>query len=254
MQSNPATIGDNNPPDETEIQRLAIAGRQAITLANTSKLLESATRAPAAITTEEEAEQVTALIKLLTTNAKALENAFDVEKAPYLNGGRVVDNFFKFHRDKVATTKKTMSEIMTAWLTKKAKEEQARLAEAARVQREQAERELQAAVTLEQQGMAQFSESALAQSVITQDNANKLEASAAAKPAHLASTRSVGATASLRTVWKGTVTDVAALNLEALRPYIAPAALQAAVDAFVRAGGRALLGASIREESSANVR
>lgn len=254
MQTTVAAIGDNNPPDEFELLRAQIAERQAAILSGTAKLLDSATRAPKIITSADEAEKTTALIKLLTTNQKSLEGAFKLEKAPFLNGGRVVENFFNFHTDKVEATKKALNTVMTAWLQKLAAEERQRREDEAKLQREQAARELAAATQLEQSGMTAFAESAVAQAEITEQNANKLATSAQAKPAHLASSRSVGATTSLRTRWVGEVIDRGALDLEALRQHLPADALQKALKSFIVAGGRELKGAKIFEESEAVTR
>ena len=75
------------------------------------------------------------------------------------------------------------------------------------------------------------------------------------KPAELSRTRGeVGSVASLKGRWVGDVTDRAALDLEALRHYLPVAALQTALNGFIKAGGRDLRGAVIRLEQTASVR
>lgn len=249
-----SVIGHNNPPSEAEMLQAQLAQRQAVILSNTGSLLESVSRAPQACDSDETAEKITTLIKLITTNAKALEGARIAEKAPFLSSERVIDNFFKSHADKLDAAKKKITLPLNGWLQKKADEERRAREAAAKTAQEQAARELAAAVTLDQSGMSQFSDSAMAQAAITEQNANKLALSATAKPAALASVRSIGGTASLRTEWKSEITDRATLDLEALRQHIPAAALQQAVDSYVRAGGRVLAGAIIKEVSSAVVR
>jgi hypothetical protein len=250
-----ATIGHNKPPiDDEATLHMELAARQAKILEGTGKLLASAGRAPTECKSEEDAKDITTLIKLINDNAKSLEAARENEKAPYWNAGKIVDSFFKSHIGDLTTAKNNVNKPLSAWLTKKADEERRAREETARLERERAARELEAAAAMEKAGHNEFAESALSQAAITEQNATKLATSAQAKPAHLATTRSVSGTASLRTIWVGDVTDRATLDLEALRPYLTADAMQAAVNAFIRSGGRELKGARIYETSSAVVR
>lgn len=252
---NTAPLGHNNPPaDKSEIQLAELKQKQATPISNTQRLLDAVSRAPQVIVTEDEAEKITALTKLLTDNIKALEAARQSEKEPYLTGGRVVDNFFKKFIDDTEAAKKNINKPLTAWLEKKAAEERQRIAEEAKRVREQAQRELEAAAQLEQAGHQQFAESAVAQAGITEQAAAKLVTQAAAKPAHLASVRSTSGTGALRTRWVGEVLDRGVIDLEALRAHLPADAMQKALNAFIAAGGRELKGARIFEESSAVVR
>jgi hypothetical protein len=91
--------------------------------------------------------------------------------------------------------------------------------------------------------------------VIQEQTANRLDKEAEARPAELSRTRTeTGALASLRTVWIGEIVDITALDLNQLRHHISPAALQTAINSFVKAGGRELAGAKIFEQSNVVVR
>ncbi|MBU6232444.1 hypothetical protein KGP36_07460 [Patescibacteria group bacterium] len=63
-----------------------------------------------------------------------------------------------------------------------------------------------------------------------------------------------GSTASLKMKWRGVIVDRAKLDIAALTPYLTDEALLDALQEFVKAGGRTLAGADIKEVATARIR
>lgn len=84
--------------------------------------------------------------------------------------------------------------------------------------------------------------------------ANKAEKGAQVKGSILSRTRGQGSTSSVTETWVGSVISREELDIEALREHIPMDALDKAVNAYVRAGGRELKGAIITEETKFAVR
>ena len=168
--------------------------------------------------------------------------------------GRTVDGFFRDISDPLDAFKTRANRRLTAYLAAKATRERlAREAEAKRLQ-EEAERQAVAAAQVEE-AAPEVAAIVMEQAVATEAQAIQAQRQAEAKPAELSRTRGeVGSVASLKTRWTGEVTDRGTLDLEALRPYLPIAALQTALNGFIKAGGRKLAGAEIRQEASASVR
>jgi hypothetical protein len=166
-----------------------------------------------------------------------------------------VDGFFKTVTDSLDGAKMKAQRPLDSYLKRKAAEEHARRMEEARKLRDEALAQAAAAHALEQAKMSVPAAKVLDQSIITEQQAQKAEQHAAAKPAEMAQSRSAsGALASLRTIWVGELADIGTLDLEKLRHHLNPADLQKAINSFVRAGGRELAGAKIYESSQTVVR
>lgn len=248
-------IGHNNPPrTPDEILRDCLTMRAADILQNHANLVAAAQRAPLECKDEDTAEKMTSLIKLLADNKKALESARENEKAPFLSGGRTVDNFFKGYTEKLDNARAGVNKPLEGYLLDKAAKERKRLADEAEASRKQAAAELEAALQMENAGHAGFAESAMTQAAITENQAAKATQQSYARPAALASTRSASATAGLRTRFVGVDIDREQIDLEALRQHIPVAALQTALNSFIAAGGRKIQGAVIKEETTTTIR
>ncbi|QDV34934.1 hypothetical protein [Tautonia plasticadhaerens] len=249
------TIGHNAPPSDAEMLRESLLSAHESLLTNAEKLVESVGRIPERCEDDSTAGKIGDLIKLLTGQRKNLESARVAEKEPFLSLGRAVDGFFKGYIDQLDAAKTKAQKPLDAYLKLKAEEERRRRLEEAEALRLQAEKEAEAAAALEAAQLQPLAESALDQAQVTEQQALRAHASAAAKPAGMAQARgSSGSLASLRTRWVGEVTDRNQLDLDALRAHIPLEALQKAVNAFVAAGGRELKGAKIFEKSEAVVR
>ena len=251
----------NNPPADLLVgeplrERLEDENRDIIERCD--ELLEAATRVPP-INDDDTAAKVGDYIKQLTALAKTAETRRTSAKEPYLEGGRNIDGFFKAITDPVSKTKDGVQKKLTIYLREK--EEQARRArleeerkarEAAEAARREAEERARAAASAAQLDAAIEAERAAETAAA---DLAKATAAAEVKPAELSRTRGeYGSVSSLRTEWVFDNLDRAQLDLEALRPYLPSDALEKAVRAFIRAGGRELRGVEIYETTAAVVR
>lgn len=255
--------GGNNPPPELKVGddlREALAREHAALVKRKDDLLAAEVRVPAEIADEDQAKKAADYIKLVSAAAKAANTVRVGTKEPYLEGGRIVDGFFTAGICEPLTSLKGRVEVkLNAYLRRKAEaERKLREAEA----RSQAEEAARAAREAAEREAAMQQEADLAPAIEAEERAAQAQADAAqaakaadAKPAELSRTRGdLGAVASLRRVWVGEIVDRERLDLDALRPHLAEADMQKALNAFVRAGGRELRGASIYENTSAVVR
>jgi hypothetical protein len=250
-----SALGHNNPPNDAQLLTDHLHSAHAKLLDNAGKLVEAVGRIPEKCEDQETAGKIGDLIKMLTGDRKKLETARVAEKEPYLSLGRAVDGFFKTYLDRIDQAKLRAQKPLDAFLKAEAEKERLRrIEEAARLQRE-ADEKAALAAKAEEANLQPIAESTFIDAQVTEQQAQKMQASAEAKPAELAKSRGEsGSFASLRTRWVGEVEDRNTLDLEALRPHINFDSLQRAVNAFVAAGGRELKGAKIYEKSETVVR
>lgn len=246
----------NNPPDISPLDELRerLTDRHQPIIDRRDELLGSVARAPQVITDEETCGKVADLVKLITACHKTAETTRVGEKETFLASGRAVDGFFKNVTDPLEKGRQALNLRLTAFQRQKAEEERRRREEEARQQRIEAER---ARLAAEEAARQAATETDIDEAIVADEQAKQAEADAAkakreaeAKPAELSRSRGdFGAVASLKRRWVGELTDRDTLDLGALRQHIPEDALVRAINAFVRAGGRTLKGADIREET-----
>ena len=252
---NIAKIGDNLPPSDAEILKEKLSENHRLPLDHAAKLIADAANLPAEITDEDGAKARADYIKEITASAKTLEGLRTSEKEPYLKLGRVVDGFFKNVTDSLEDTKRKINQPLSAYLTKKEQERRRKAIEEAEAARLKAEEQRLAAEAAKQANQTEAAATMKTEATISEVGAQRLEKIADSKAADLSRTRSSsGAVASLRTWWVGEITSLAAIDLEVLRHHISPEALQKAVNSYVAAGGRELVGAKIYEKTEAVTR
>lgn len=252
-------IGGNNPPDDITILRERLAEEAAALTARRDELLGSVGRAPGVVSDEDTCGKMADLTKLITACHKQAETLRVGRKEPFLAAGRAVDGFYKGITEPLEKARREIESRITPYQRAKAEEERRRRDEEARRaeaealrQRQEAEAAASALTTQADLDTAISAEDAARQAAA---DAVKATRAAEAKPAELSRSRGeMGAVASLRTEWVGEIGERAALDLDALRPHIPLDALEKAVRAYVRAGGRQLRGASIYERSITQVR
>lgn len=250
-----AAIGHNNPPTDAEILAEQFNEKHGEAIKHADELIAAVDRMPKEITDHETAKKVTTLIAQITKAAGGIDKIRSAEKEPYLTKGRLVDGFFKTFTDKLATAKTYANRPLTKFLQDEAEKERKRREEEAERQRKEAADKLAEAAAAEQAGNGLTAQETMKEALKTEKAADKLEKSIAGNPAALAQTRTeTGNMASLRTAWVGQIIDRAELDLEALRQYLPESALQTAVNAFVKDGGRTLKGATITQTSTAVAR
>lgn len=231
----------NNPPSEIEMLEEALILRHVTLVRQGEEHVTTAAQIPDEFAEEIDATFVTELIGKMQTCVKDLEKNRKEEKDPYWQLGLKVDNFFNSRRDQLNAGITKANKPLGLWLKKKAEAEEERRradAEALRIQAEKAieAQESQATVTtIEKTFVA-------------------AEKAASAPIQTMAASYSGGSTSTLKEEWVGTITDLASLDLNALRSYIGLPALQVALNAYVKAGNRTLAGAQITKEFGVKTR
>lgn len=252
---NESPLGHNLPPTDSEILQTGLSEKHNKLLGGAARLIEASERLPGIIEDDETAGKASEYIKQVTGCVKNLESQRVNEKEPYLTLGRIVDGFFKKTTDALSGAKIKAQKPLDLYLKNKAMAEARRRAEEAETLRRDAEAQQAAARALETANMKPQAEILQDQANITSQQADKAERAVAAKPADMAQTRSTsGAVATLRTRWVGDIAELEKIDLEKLRPFIHIEALQKAVNLFVSAGGRELIGVTIYEKSETVVR
>ena len=268
-----AMIGHNRPPADAEQISDRLAEAHAEVVKRQAELLDALTRAPDTVD-DSNAGRVTDFVKQIAAATKAFNVARVAEKEPFLQGGRTVDTFFKRLADPLDKAKATLQDRLTIYERAKAAEERQWREEAARREREEAqrlqaiaaERERRAAEELERaadtdadldDAIAADAAARQAEAEARQADADAVvaERAASAKAAQLHTTRGdYGSSSSLRTFWDFADLDRAALDLDALRLHIPLDGLEKAVRAYIKAGGREMRGVRIFKNTKSVVR
>lgn len=251
-------LGGNSPPSRIDMLRQELQETTSeltrtrdFWLAEVAKVPEVTDAASASKATQTAADVGKAI--------KEVDAAFKVAKAPYLEGGRTVDTYFKGLGEPLVEAKNIIERRLTVWGNKIRAEEEARRRAVAKKAREEAEAAQKAA---DEAARAMVSEDDMDAVIEADERAARIakEAEAArqateAKAAELSRSRGAyGATSSLRTDWVHGAINRETLDLEKLRMFFNDEALDKAVRAFIKAGGRDLRGVDIKEETTARVR
>jgi len=250
----PAYIS-NNPPDDQAILIENLTEKHYPLIQRADQLLAAEARTPEPVD-DVTAGKISDYIKLVAAAIKSSEAARTEAKEPHLAAGRTVDSFFKAHiSEPLAAVKQRTERKLTVYLQTKEAERRRAAEEEAKRLRIEAEERAKAAAAAETASQPHAAATAMDSAVAHEQAAAQADIQAHAKPAELSRTRGeVGSVASLRQVWKGEIEARAELDLEALRPYLPVAALETAINGFVKAGGRTLKGARIYQTTSATVR
>lgn len=269
----PAPIGHNAAPENADALTERLRQEHAADLARKDALLDAFTRVPETIDDEETAAKATDFVKQITAAGKNAEAARVKAKEPFLDSSRKVDGFFKSTiaepldriKAKVLARLTVYQQAKDAAERRRREEQAAAERRAAREAAEAAERARQeaAAQAAAMQTPAELDDAVEAEIAATQRQAEadqraadaaRAAAQAAAKPADLSRTRSdMGSVASLVKVMTFDSLDREAIDLEKLRPHLTEAAIEAAVRAFIKAGGRDLKGVRIFETTTTRV-
>ena len=170
-----------------------------------------------------------------------------------------MDRFFKALSDPLSTGAKTMTARLTVYDKAKAAEERRRREEEERIRREEADR---CASKPEEQAKKLETEQDLERALEAEAEAEKSKAAAVkaakaaeAKPAEMHRTRGdYGSMSSLRQFWNFRVKDYGAIDYGRLAYFLDQNAVDKAVRAFIKQGGRELRGVDIFEDETSRVR
>lgn len=249
MSTATAPLGHNNPPTPIE---LLVKQLDLVTAEDRAKIDELVkTPIPETIADDVEAAKFTDLTGEIQRLYNRYEKKREIEKAPHYQAGVTVDNYFKPGKNALDLLKAQISRPLIAYAKKKA--EDARIAAAAEQARLQAIAEAEAAKAreLEKAGLQEHAEVQLHQAMKTEASAIKVGNQTTAKLSTVRGSSSMGG---LRTNKVLRLTNKEQLDLNALRPYLKPADLQTALNAYFAANGTAIAGSEIVEESSMSVR
>lgn len=255
MQEIPnAGIGDNFPPDDSTILTDKLTEKYQKQLDRRDDLLEAAERVPEEITDEETAQKAVAFEKQLALLVKESETIRKAEKEPFFQAGKTVDSWFHGLMDPINAALASVTNRRVAYQAKKAAAERKIRQEAedkARKEAEEAARKAQEAAD-KARGPKTLDKALVAEEAAT-EAAKKAEAAAEAAAAPISDLgrvhSSLGATGSFKMEWTGAITDLATLDLDALRAYISFDELEKSVKRFAKQtkGKIPLAGADIKE-------
>jgi len=241
----PANIGHNQAPDPLDLIRNDLKTENAALFERADNLIEAFDRIPPKVDDEVTASKVTDQVRLMKGCAKALDEQRVVAKRPYDEKASAVHGLFKGPIDDLSGKAKTLEGRLNIYTQQKLADERKRLEEEARKAREEAEAAARAART----------EGDLEEAVKAEEVAKAAQDATQTRTADLGRVRGdYGGTASVRTTWAFKIDDARKIDLEAIRPYLDLTAIEKAVRAFVKAGGRELKGATIFQDQQTVVR
>lgn len=240
-----AQIGDNLPP--------IIAGDYSELQARIASLIESFERAPQTIDTDDVAEKVTDLTKMLKEATRKAELARKTEKDPYIEGGRKIDAYFSSMAEPAEKAAKDLEKRLGSYRTYKAEIERKRLLEEAAKARAEAERVAKEAAELEAAGMQDVANETMASAQKTEATALRLE-TASDNEKMLGKVRGEYGKTVMTKRWVFEVEDYTKVDIVAVARYLDPAAIDKAIRSYVANGGRELKGVNIFEQESVSVR
>lgn len=242
---NPLAVpGSNNPPPDLKLGDELLEQLSAENLKLTQRqieLLEAVNRAPATVESDEVASNMAAFLKQINDFVKSAKVAHDDKKAPYLNGGRIVDNWFAQLTLPLTKAFTMLNQRQTTFLTAKAAKARREAEEKAAAERAEADRKRREAEKAEadrrraerdakkaqDDAARQAADARAAQANAAAEEARRLQAeadaaaqaaakTATASDAALARTHGDYAMATLRKVWTYEVVDLAKVPVEYL--------------------------------------
>lgn len=247
-------IGGNNPPDDSTILTDKLTEKYDPQLKRRDELLEAAKRVPEEITDEETAQKAVAFEKQLALLVKESETIRVAEKDPFFQAGKTVDSWFHGLMDPLNDALTSVTNRRVAYQAKKAEDERKIRQEA----EDKAHKEADEAALLAQEaadkarGPKTLEKALVAEEAATEaaQKADEAAEAAAAPASDLGKVHSsLGATGSFKMEWTGSITELASLDLDALRAYISFDELEKSVKRFAKQtkGKIPLAGADIKE-------
>jgi hypothetical protein len=228
-------------------------------LSRRDQLLDGVSRMPQAIPDEDTERRASDLARMIGAAIRTSETTRMARNEPARQAQALVNAVYGRIAEPLVRARATVLERLTTFQRAKADAERRRLEEVARKRREDAEQQRREAAIIEKNANTEAEiDLAIGRTdLAAQAEADALQAqqAALAKPAELSRARGeYGATASLRQYWDFSDLDRDNLDLAALRPYIPQAALEQAVRAYIKAGGRQLRGVTIFSATKTAVR
>ena len=255
MQHSIALSGHNQPPTELETVQSRLVDKESEVRNAIAALCVNPV--PERIDTRTVAGEITQRIKDLGNVKKTAENSYTEVKAPYLQCTQHLDAWKRGLVAEIDALISAAKKPLNDFLDREENAERERQMEQARLERVKADALAAAALKHQAAGITDTAIDLMVASQQSEALADRVNANIThARPADLAKSRSkYGATASRKMAWVGRIVNLHGVDLDKLRPYLKPEAIQSAVDAFVRNGGRECGGVKISEEITAlNIR
>ena len=237
----------NNPPSDVELLGESLILKHVSLIRQAQDYVALADRIPEKLSEQDEANFVTDKIKEIMECQKSLKSAHKEEKEPFLRQGQYVDSFFNDEVKKLTLAIEKANLPLGKFLKEQAAIEQKRRDDEAAVLRQAAQDAMANAVISP-------SVDTMEQAVISKGVADFAVKVASVPVQTMAVARGTYSTASLKKEWVGTITDIANIDIEKLKPYIKMEALQVALNTYVKMGGRMCTGCTIEETISTKVK
>lgn len=240
-------IGGNNPP----LPEL-LSEQYKELLADAETLLGSAARAPVKIEDDDVLGKVGRLVVKLRDIKSRAKTAHKIEKDPHLTAGRQVDAFFNpmmADNGRLDSAIKGLERNQGVYI--RAKEDAIRKAERERAAEAEAAAQalLRTAERAEDRGDIDGAREALDQAAVADTAAQAATMKAEAKPADVVRTyTSTGNVVSSQEKWDFEILNRAEIPLDVIRSWLPSDAIEKAVRAYVKSGGRELKGVRIYED------
>jgi len=211
-------IGDNKPP-------LATADQLAKDFAHVEAFVVAQEAKAKAVPPVAEDDDDLALISAAVIDLRKAEKRCDAlreeTKRPYLDAGNVVQTYFKALEARLTQVKADIEDRGTRYLKKKEAAERARQAEIERRQREEAAKLEREALEAAKASKPDEAKTAMAAATQAQVRADTAASVAAARPAELARTRTVGGTGTLLETFEVSIIDRGKLDYAQLVEFFA---------------------------------
>lgn len=261
VENERAVIGGNNPPTAEEIleekcsELLSALEFVAAETTKTVNTLRPKGGAAPVINSDEDVASVAPLATKARDIFSKLEATRGEEKKPHWDAGKAVDAFFKPHKERATRIFDTLESLASDFQNRKIAAERA----AARAEAEKNEKEAQRLrEEAEASKRTETAERKLAQAEGAELKADEAIEDANASNAALGAVRGGDGSVivSARTVWAATVVDYEAIPLDKLRPYLDRAAIEKALNAYVKIhkGAAQLEGVNFTEKAKASFR
>lgn len=233
--------GDNRPPADADPLLERLSEQHADIKERADQLLEAEARLPDSLT-DATVGAVSDYVRQIKACAKWADDTRKAEKEPFLVAGRTVDGWAARLIEPLKAAAKRAEGRVAAFLRARELEERRRM-------REEAERLAAEAKALRAAGDRQQAQEIRAEARDLREHARD------AKAADLVRTHTgMGGVSTLQTVWEFQILDLDRIDLETLRPHLAVEALEKAIRAYIRAGGRQLAGVDIYQDRRASIR
>ena len=273
-----AMPGHNRPPNDVQLLRDRLSEKHADLSERQRDLLDAVKRLPAEITDEEMAGDFADFSKQIAGAIKRSDAALAIEREPHDELLAACRGFFKRISEPLAEQQKEVKRRLKLYqqaVERAEREAREQAAKEARAAAAKAKAEADAELKRAEQAEAEAREKAEAEAATQHEADAALEkavkadraatdarnlaaskkAAAEVKSAELTRNRGeLGSVASLRDDWIFEIEDLKSIDLETLRPHIPLTAIQQAIRAHIKVGGRKLAGVRIYKDHSSVVR